>query len=104
MRFLSTAIALLCHLALFAGLAVARPWSDKSGEYELDADLISFDDEFVILRRADKELAALEIAQLSDDDRKYLESTEAKDAKTKSFAASQEVDLAGGASRQGEGR
>ena len=66
MRFLSIALALSIHLALFADFAAARSWTDKSGEYELEADLISFDDEFVVLRRADKELAALAIADLSD--------------------------------------
>ena len=89
MRFLSTAVALWIHLSLFACLAAARPWSDKSGEYELEADLISFDDEVVVLRRADKELAALEIAQLSDADREYLQSQEAKAASAKAFAAPQ---------------
>lgn len=102
MRFLSTAVALSIHLSLFGGLVAARPWTDKSGEYELEADLISFDDEFVILRRADKELAALEIAQLSDEDRKFLESQEAKDAKAKSFAASQEWTLRNGQTVKGK--
>lgn len=102
MRFLSTAIALSIHFALFAGFAGARPWSDKSGEYELEADLISFDDEVVVLRRADKELAALAIAELSDADREYLKSQEAEDATTKTFAAPQEWTLRSGQTIKGK--
>lgn len=102
MRFLSTAVALSIHLSLFAGLAAARPWSDKSGEYELEADLISFDDEVVVLRRADKELAALAIADLSDADREYLKSQEAEDAAAKAFAAPQEWTLRSGQTVKGK--
>jgi hypothetical protein len=101
-RFLTTAIALSIHLSLLAGLADARSWTDKSGEYELEADLISFDDEFVVLRRADKELAALEIAKISDADREYLQSQEAKDAVDKSFAALQEWTLRSGQTLKGK--
>lgn len=96
MRFLSAAAALSIHLSLFAGAVDARSWTDKSGEYELEADLVAFDDETVILRRADKELAALAIAQLSDADREFLNSPEAKDAKAKTFAAPQEWTLRDG--------
>ena len=102
MRFLSTAVALSIHLALFAALAGARPWSDKSGEYELEADLVSFDDEVVVLRRGDKELAALAIADLSDADREFLKSQEAKDAAAKAFAAPQEWSLRGGQTVKGK--
>jgi hypothetical protein len=101
-RFLTTAVTLSIQLSLLAGLSSARPWSDKSGEYELEADLISFDDEFVVLRRADKELAALEIANLSDADRDYLKSQEAKDSKANAFAAPQEWSLTSGQTLKGK--
>ncbi|QDT71822.1 SHD1 domain-containing protein [Lacipirellula limnantheis] len=102
MRFLSAAAALSIHLSLFVGAVAARSWADKSGEYELEADLVAFDDETVILRRADKELAALAIAQLSDADREFLNSPEAKDAKAKTFAAPQEWTLRDGQKLTGE--
>jgi hypothetical protein len=101
-RLLSAAVALVVCSSHLAGLAVARTWSDKSGEYEVEADLISFDDEFVVLRRADAELAAMEIAQLSDADREYLKSQEAKDAKAKSLRAAQKWTLRNGQTIEGK--
>jgi len=101
-RSLSIVVAFSFHFALIADFAAARSWTDKSGEYELEADLISFDDEFVVLRRADKELAALAIANLSDADREYLKSQEAKDADAKSFAAPQEWKLRSGQTVKGK--
>jgi hypothetical protein len=101
-RFLSAFFVASIQLSLLPGGVDARPWADKSGEYELEADLISFDDDVVVLRRADKELAAMEIAQLSDADRDYLKSDEAKAEKAKSFAAPQKWTLRDGQVIQGK--
>lgn len=101
-RFLSTAVALIVSSSSLSGAAVARPWTDKSGEYEIDADLVSFDDEFVVLRRGDKELAAMEIASLSDADRDYLKSDEAKAEKAKHFDAPQKWTLNNGQTIEGK--
>lgn len=101
MRFLSTAVALIvCSSSL--STAAARTWTDKSGEYEVDADLVSFDDEFLVLRRGDKELAAMEIASLSDADRDYLKSDEAKAEKAKHFDAPQKWTLTNGQTIEGK--
>jgi hypothetical protein len=58
--------------------AQARQWSDASGNYTVEADLIAFDDQKVILQRADRQLASFEVAQLSAGDRDYLATTEAR--------------------------
>jgi hypothetical protein len=58
----------------------ARVWTDSSGRYSLEADLIAFDDETVVLQRADHHLGAVPIEKLSDADREYLKSKEAIDA------------------------
>ena len=57
----------------------ARVWTDTTGKYTIEADLIGFDDEQVILKRADKELGAFPLDKLSEKDREYLKSREAKD-------------------------
>ena len=59
--------------------AMAREWKDVTGKYKLEADLIAFDDEMVILQRANKELGSCQIEQLSENDRAFLKSKEAQD-------------------------
>ena len=56
----------------------AREWSDKTGQYQVDADLIGYSDTTVVLKRKPDDLVAVPIEQLSDSDRKYLE-TQSKD-------------------------
>jgi hypothetical protein len=54
-----------------------RTWRDRSGGYEVQADLIGFNSDLAILKQSDGELIAFPIKDMSDDDRKYLESKEA---------------------------
>ena len=60
--------------------AHARVWTDSTGRYTVEADLVSFDDETVVLKRADHELAAVPIDKLSEKDREFLKSKGAADA------------------------
>lgn len=57
----------------------AREWSDSQGTVAIDAELIGFDDENVVLQRKDKELGLLRIDDLSNKDREYLKSKEAEE-------------------------
>ena len=57
--------------------AEARKWKDVTGRYSLEADLVGFDDELVILQRENKELGSCPIDQLSKEDQAYLKSKEA---------------------------
>jgi hypothetical protein len=57
--------------------AEAREWTDESGKLVIEADLFGFDDEHVVLQRADNELGVLKTADLSEQDRDYLQSAEA---------------------------
>ena len=68
----------LILLAVVLAPANAREWNDVTGRYTLEADLIGFDDEMVILQRQNKELGSFPIEQLSKADRAYLESKEAQ--------------------------
>jgi hypothetical protein len=64
-------------VAGLAGRIDARLWSDSTGKYTLEAELIAFDEKMVILQRADHELGAVAIDKLSEEDRSYLRSKEA---------------------------
>ena len=74
-------------LAIFGSLALislafkspveARQWRDQTGVYSIEADLIGFDDQTVILQRANKELGACEIDKLCEADREFLKSKQA---------------------------
>ncbi len=74
-----------CRAVLFLTLvgcaiapAHARKWTDITGKYTLEADLIGFDDESVILQRENKELGSIAIEQLSLPDQTFLQSQEAQ--------------------------
>jgi SLA1 homology domain 1, SHD1 len=68
----------LCLLAV-APLAQARTWTDATGRYTVEADLIAFNDHTVVIERADHELGAVPIDKLSAADHEYLKSKEAAD-------------------------
>jgi hypothetical protein len=65
-------------VVLATASAEARKWTDVSGTYSIEADLIGFDDESVIFQRENKELGSMRIDQLSEADREFLKSKEAK--------------------------
>ena len=72
--------SIVCMLAplVFACVGEAREWTDATGKYKIEADLVGFDDESVVLRRADKQLGAVPIEKLSEKDREYLKSDDAE--------------------------
>lgn len=72
---------LLMLSALIADSAAARTWTDVTGRYTLEAELIAFNDNTVVLERADHELAAMPIEKLSQADRDFLKSRGAADAR-----------------------
>ncbi|TWU42466.1 SHD1 domain-containing protein [Novipirellula artificiosorum] len=82
MRFFkpSCCIALL----LLVGTAEAREWSSLDGNYKLEGDVISFNDKTVVLKRTSGKLVAVQLAELSDADRKFVQSEEAQQATAKS--------------------
>ncbi|HBE69765.1 MAG TPA: hypothetical protein DDW52_16590 [Planctomycetaceae bacterium] len=62
----------------FARSAEARLWSSENGHYKTEADLISFNKELVVLKKPGGSLIAVELKELSEADRKYVASKEAK--------------------------
>ena len=59
-----------------AALADGRSWTDSTGYYRVEADMIGFNDTTVVLKKQDHQLVAVPIAKLSKDDQTYLKSKE----------------------------
>jgi len=83
-RSLSIA-AFLCFCVLPYGsrnaVAESRTWSSANGAYTLQAEVIAFNKNMVVLKKEDGNLVAVDLSELSDEDRKYVESKEAADEK-----------------------
>ncbi|HMP07951.1 MAG TPA: SHD1 domain-containing protein [Lacipirellulaceae bacterium] len=74
------ALAVASTNSLPGAFGEMRTWSDATGAYTLEAELVGFNERSVVLKRADHELAAFPIDQLAEADRAYLESAEAREA------------------------
>lgn len=57
--------------------AQARVWTDGTGRYTLDAELVASNEKLVVLQRADHELGAFHLEDLSSQDRAFLKSQKA---------------------------
>jgi hypothetical protein len=79
MTCLKFRMLLTIALILTATTAFARTWTDSTGKYKVDADLIAFNDKTVILQREDHQLGAVQIEKLSQADQEYLKSKEAEE-------------------------
>src|SRR4051794_5214720 len=86
----------LLFALLTANIAAARVWTDSSGKYTVEADLIAYNDKTVILERPDHQLGQVPIEQLSQADREYLKSKEASEAAQKVAGATQTWTLRNG--------
>jgi hypothetical protein len=63
-------------------LAQARKWTDATEKYSVEADLVAYNDETVVLKKKNSDLVSVKIAQLSTGDRQYLKSPEAAEKST----------------------
>jgi hypothetical protein len=70
-----TLLLLVCGLAFAqASLAGARKWTDDSGRYTVEAELVEVKGDQVWLKKADSEPFPVPLARLSDADRRFLAS------------------------------
>jgi len=65
------AIGAVLFLAPF-GVAEPRTWTDATGRFSVQAELVDFRDGQVRLRTADGRVVSLDVRQLSDGDRQFL--------------------------------
>lgn len=77
--------AMLCATFCVSDV-LAREWTDASGEFKQEGDLVDFDGKLVILKKMNGHLVALPVSQLSEADRTYVQSQSAKEIVTKSAA------------------
>lgn len=86
-----TFVVALALLLCAAPSLAARTWSDATGKYKFEGDLVGANDTTVVVQKADKkkQLVAIKIAQLSEADREYLKSAEANDAAHKASTGEQ---------------
>lgn len=76
MKTLSSCIVIF---ALCAQSCWGRIWTDVTGQFKVEADLVAADDSLVVLRTEKGNLLAIQIAQLSERDRQYLTSSETRE-------------------------
>ncbi len=70
-------ICFLFLLLISGSLSLAaREWSDSSGNFKVEADLVAFDGETVVLKAKTGRLLALKLADLSKSDLEYLKTPE----------------------------
>ena len=72
-RLISHSLFLALALIVVAPVQ-ARVWTDVTGNYTIEADLVGFDEKQVIVKREDKQLGSLPIEKLSKEDREFLKS------------------------------
>ncbi len=77
-------------------------WTDDSGRYTLEAELVTFNDRSVVLERADHEMVAIPREQLSQADREFLESKEAAEVARQSSDGAQTWTLRDGTKLVGQ--
>lgn len=61
-----------------------REWTSSNGVYKIKAEAIAFDEHTVVLKKENGDLVAVELESLSDEDREFVESKEAKELVSKS--------------------
>jgi len=66
--------------ACLASEAASREWTDSTGKYATEADLVAFNDKLVVLKKKDSQLVAIHLDALSKQDQEYLQSKEAVEA------------------------
>jgi hypothetical protein len=77
MRLIHFCSALAVLIFLSSQAFAERTWTDRSGTYQLVAELVAFNDNLAILKTAEGELLSFPISDLSDASREFLQSKEA---------------------------
>jgi hypothetical protein len=82
-------------IASLGSVSWAREWTDATGRYTVEADLIGFDSMTAVLKKEDGKMVALPIERLSEADQKYLQTKEAEDLSKRSAEKTQTWTLRG---------
>ena len=75
----SQVLLILLSFALFVpSLVDAREWTDKTGRFSVEAELVEVKDGMAVLKKADGTVISVAVEKLSDSDRTYLKGVAAK--------------------------
>ena len=74
MRRLLFCIALMPSLLVIAPVTSAREWTDTTGGFSVEAELVEVKDDKVSLKKPSGQVVAVPIAKLSKGDREYIAS------------------------------
>jgi hypothetical protein len=87
--FLSTLIALFIFgTSVAAEPPATRRWTDRTGKFSTDAELVVVNKDSVVLKNAKGKVITVPLARLSDADREYLKTLATPDAKSSQDRAS----------------
>ncbi len=73
-----------------APAAKARTWTDSTGKFKIDAQLVEFKDDQVTLRRTDGKTISLPLNRLSQQDQQFVKTSQAKPEAENPFAVEDE--------------
>jgi hypothetical protein len=76
---LAMAGSAVCDATLFAA---SRRWSDRSGKFNIDAELVEVKDNAVLLRKSDGKTISVPIDRLSKADQEFVQESQKKSAVT----------------------
>jgi hypothetical protein len=81
--------SILICIGVCSPTVLARVWTDATGRYSLEADLVASNETQAVLKRADHQLGVFPIDRLSQKDRDYIQSNEARERSRKSLTGIQ---------------
>ncbi len=93
---LATALLGAFVTAFLATETEARTWSDSTGRYTVDADLVAIGDGAAVLQRGDHHLVSIRIEQLSEKDQEFLAAEETRLASEQKMGRQQTWTTRGG--------
>ncbi len=83
-RFLcvTAMVSMLMAIAVWGVAEELRTWKDATGNHTIEAELISFDEESVVLRNSDGIDLTVAVKKLSNNDQEYVAQQKAKSKKS----------------------
>lgn len=69
--------------------AKVRKWTSKDGNYTIEAELVSFNKDLIVLKKPDGDLIAVELKELSEEDREFVQLEETDTEHQKSLSEMQ---------------
>jgi len=102
LRLSTFVVAALAVLALESSVAWGRVWTDSTGKYTVDAELIAQSETTAVLKKDDHSLVAVPLDRLSAADRQYLQSKDVADTMQQSANQRQTWTLVDGMTLQGK--